>query len=317
MTATMVPASLQAAIELMDNAAAELQRITERTEFALSVVTQAIRTQEAIAKGKVLKQLRDEIPDGEWMKFLNREDVQLDHSMALRFINASQLAEDAELCGFGLEGLEGFSPRTLAAIQSLPTEQRLEVLEDVDENGTKYTENAVREISRKTETKISKTAEQLAAAKARKQQKLDEGQPEWETRQETASIKKFEDRIKQLESELEREKEQKQELADSKGTAEDDLHKAQKRLEQAQTDLANALEESQKLRFDEDTARSQRVSRTGNQLVLTLPQTLADVQKFIADREYFAEKTRDAIENQINTLIAYLHEHYTTDQTAE
>lgn len=297
----------------MDQAAVELQRITEKTEFALSVVTQAIRTQEAIAKGKILKQLRDEVPDGEWMKFLNREDVRLKYNQAQAFINAAQLVEDASPI-YGEEMLLDFGAHTLSAIHKLPTETKLELLDKAEETGKPIGQAEVVEVSKKTETKLSKTAEKLAEAKAKKAEKIAEGE---NPRHEIESIKKLEARILQLESELEREKEQKQELADSKGTAEDDLHTAQKKLEKAQAELANALEESQKLRFDEDTARSQRVSRTGNQLVLTLPQTLADVQKFIADREYFAEKTREAIENQINTLIAYLNEHYTTDQTTE
>ena len=308
----MVPASLQAAIDLMDNAAAELQRITEKTEFALSVVTQAIRTQEAIAKGKVLKQLRDEIPHGEWEKFLNRPDVKLPYKTALDYINAASLVDDQSEF-YSAETFEKFAGSTLAAMhQKMSVEKQQEILSNAN-TGKALSRREVLEEAKKPEVKIEKLKEKRDQALV----KAEEAHSNQIRNEANESAKRYEDRIKQLESELEREKEQKQELAESKGTAEDDLHKAQKRLEQAQTDLANALEESQKLRFDEDTARSQRVSRTGNQLVLTLPQTLADVQKFIADREYFAEKTRDAIENQINTLIAYLHEHYTTDQTTE
>jgi hypothetical protein len=53
--------------QLMDDAAEELGRITERTEFALSVVVQSVRTQEAIAKGVVLNQLKEKVEDGKWL----------------------------------------------------------------------------------------------------------------------------------------------------------------------------------------------------------------------------------------------------------
>ena len=49
----------------------------------------------------------------------------------------------------------------------------------------------------------------------------------------------------------------------------------------------------------------------GNALMLALPQTLSDVQKYIAEREFFVEKTQQAIEGQIETLMAYLQEHFT------
>ena len=132
-----------------------------------------------------------------------------------------------------------------------------------------------------------------------------------------AEVKRFEARILQLEAELEREKEQKSEISDSLTEKEDDLHTAQKKLEQAQADLAKALEESHSLRFDADTARQQRVSRVGNQLILTLPQLLADLQKYVAEYEFFAENVQDAVGEQLKTLMSYLDEHFKHQETYE
>lgn len=308
-TIEQIPAELKADMDLMDKAAAELSRITERTEFTLSVITQAIRTQEAIAKGKVLIQLRDTIPDGEWIKFLNREDVRIGYQQALHYINAAQLMLDAEPL-YGEEMLLNFSTKTLAATHLLPTEAKLEVLEQAESTGAAPTEKQVREIAKKPEVKLSLAAEKLADAKNRKANAAPNSS---EKASASTTIKKYEDRILQLESEIEREKQQKVELSDGLTSAEDDLHVAQKKLEKAQSELANAMEEADKLRFDEDTARAQRISRVGNQLVLTLPQTLADVQKFVADRSNFQEKTHTVITDQIKTLLAYLNEHFTED----
>ena len=310
--ATLTKADTQANIQKMDAAALELQRITEKTEFALSVVTQAIRTQEAVAKGKVLKQLREDIPDGEWMKFLNREDVRLNHKTALTYINAAQLMEDAGPL-YGTDMLELMGARTLGRIQTLPTDAKLDLLDQVEETGKPLVEREVEEIAKTPEVKLSKTAEKLQEAKARKQN----ASTAHERHDADRAIKKYEDRILQLESELAREKEHKTELSDGLTSAEDDLHTATKKLEEAQAELAKALEESHNLRFDEDTARSQRVSRVGNQLILTLPQLLADLQKYVGEYEYFAETVQSAVSDQIKTLMAYLDEHFKSTETQE
>ena len=317
--ATLVPEELQLDIRKMDEAAAELQRITERTEFALSVVTQAIRTQEAIAKGKVLKQLRDEIPDGEWMKFLNREDVALKYDTALGYINAAQLVEDAGPL-YGEQMFMQFGAGTLERIQQLPVDTKLEVLDKAEEE---YLENpekfkapsraSIEKLSKTPEVKLSKTAEKLAEAKERKANATS-GRDKADA---DKAIKQFEARILQLESELAKEKEHKMELSDGLTSAEDDLHTATKKLEEAQAELAKALEESHSLRFDEDTARQQRVSRVGNQLILTVPQLLSDLQKYVAEYDYFPENVQIAMGDQIKTLMAYLDEHFKPAETYE
>ena len=305
----------ETAITLMDNAAVELQRITDRTEFALSVVTQAIRTQEAIAKGKVLKQLRDEIPDGEWLKFLNREDVRLSHQTSLNYINAAQLVEDAAPL-YGEDMLLEFGATTLSRIHTLPTDAKLALLDKSEETGEAPTNREITAINKRTETKLSKTAEQLAEAKQRKEEAKAAGE-KGKYDHAVQSIKKYEDRILQLESELAREQEHKQELSDGLTSAEDDLHTATKKLEEAQAELAKALEESHSLRFDADTARQQRVSRVGNQLILTIPQLLADLQKYVAEYEFFSENVQNAVGDQLKTLMSYLDEHFKDHQTYE
>ena len=57
MTSTMIPAELQAYRQDGRNGCKE-RKGSLKTEFAISVVTQAIKTQEAIAKGNVLRQLK-------------------------------------------------------------------------------------------------------------------------------------------------------------------------------------------------------------------------------------------------------------------
>ena len=330
---TTIPASLQNDIEIMDAAAAELARITERTEFALSVVTQAIRTREACAKGLILKELRDQIPDGEWLKFLNREDVALNHETATRFINAAQLVEDAAPL-YGEDMLMNFSYSTLDSVNKLPANAKLEVLDNAEESGKAPTLKEVKKVAKKTETKLSKAAEDLAAAKAKKKsadEKFEEvkadpevepgsreyGQANTSVTNANTSVKNLEARIVQLESELEREQEQKKDLTDSNEQKDADLTQAQAKLTKTQDQLGRLMEETEKLRFDEDTARSQRIGRVSNQLILTLPQTLADLQKFVADQEHFEEKVRTAITDQIKQLSAYLNEHFSSTKAKD
>lgn len=310
----MIPTELQIDIQKMDAAAAELQRITERTEFALSVVTQAIRTQEAIAKGKVLKQLRDEIPDGEWMKFLNREDVSINHGTALGYINAAQLVEDAGPL-YGEDMLMNIGSTTLDLIHKLPTNEKLEVLDQTQETGKPPTQRQLQKLQSKTSTKLSKNAEKLIEAKERKESATNSV----DRKHANADVKRLELRILQLESDLEKEQSQKTEISDSLTEKEDDLHTATRKLEEAQADLAKALEESHSLRFDADTARQQRVSRVGNQLILTVPQLLADLQKYVAEYDYFSENVQIAVGDQLKTLMAYLDEHFKhqTDEETE
>lgn len=310
----MIPTELQIDIQKMDAAAAELQRITERTEFALSVVTQAIRTQEAIAKGKVLKQLRDEIPDGEWMKFLNREDVSINHGTALGYINAAQLVEDAGPL-YGEDMLMNIGSTTLDLIHKLPTNEKLEVLDQTQETGKPPTQRQLQKLQSKTSTKLSKNAEKLIEAKERKESATNSV----DRKHANADVKRLELRILQLESDLEKEQSQKTEISDSLTEKEDDLHTATRKLEEAQADLAKALEESHSLRFDADTARQQRVSRVGNQLILTVPQLLADLQKFVAEYDYFSDNVQIAVGDQLKTLMAYLDEHFKhqTDEETE
>lgn len=332
-TLELTPAELKADMDLMDEAAAELSRITERTEFTLSVLTQAIRTQEAIAKGKVLIQLRDRIPDGEWQKFLNREDVRLSYQSALLYINAAQLIEDAGPL-YGEEMLMNFGVNALSGINKLPTDAKLSLLDKAEETGNPIKLPEVTKLSDKTETKLSKSAERLADAKEKKQkasEKYEQVKADpnikatdadyikaaTNNRNADQSIEKLEARILQLESELEKEHVQKAEINDTLTERDDDLSVANRKLTEAQDSLAKAIEEAHKLRFDGDTARQQRVARVGNQLILTLPQVLADIQKFVADREGFEEKISNSVTNQINVLKSYLNEHFYNPETEQ
>ena len=330
---TTIPASLQNDIEIMDAAAAELARITERTEFAISVVTQAIRTQEAIAKGRILKELRDQIPDGEWLKFLNREDVRISHAQSVQYINAAELVEVAGPI-YGEDMLMNFGIGSLDTINKLPMDAKLEVLDKAEQTGKPPSVKETTAIAQKTETKLSKATENLAAAKAKKKEasenlKKIQADPEISAKDAECvqatnaeqnakrSVKTLEDRIVQLEAELTREQEQKKDLTDSNEQKDADLTQAQAKLTKTQDQLGRLMEETEKLRFDEDTARSQRIGRVSNQLILTLPQTLADLQKFVADQEHFEEKVRTAITDQIKQLSAYLNEHFSSTKAKD
>ena len=313
--------------KLFEDAALELRRITERADFALQVVTQAIRTQEAIAKGKVLLALKEAIPEGEWMNFLQREDVPITQATAASYMNAARLFEDAAPI-YGEDMLLNHGAHALASIQRLPLDAKLELLDKAEETGKPTLLREAQAVAMKPETKLSKTAELLAEAKAKKQaakQQLEDPECKGKERKAVAQtvrqqdeyIENYENRIKQLEAELAREKEHKTELSEGLNEAEDSLSQANRKLEQAQKELAAALEEAHGLRFDGETAQAQRISRVGNALMLALPQTLSDVQKYVAEREHFAEKVQQAVDGQVKTLMSYLQEHFAYAQNEE
>ena len=319
--------------KLFEDAAIELRRITERADFAIQVVTQAIRTQETVAKGNVLIRLKEAVPDGEWLAFLEREDVGINPPTASKWMRAAQLVIDAGPI-YGEDLLLNFGASALADVQSLPLEVKLDVLDQAEETGKPPSYKETRALHADPKVKLSKAQEQLAEAKAKRQAakeraaevranpELSSRDPEYRSAvgavvDANSSIETLENRIKQLEAELTREKEHKTELSEGLNEAEDSLSQANRKLEQAQKELAAALEEAHSLRFDGETAQTQRISRVGNALMLALPQTLSDVQKYVAEREHFAEKVQQAVDGQVKTLMSYLQEHFEYAQNEE
>jgi hypothetical protein len=288
--------------EAIEAAKAEIARVDERAEYTITVLTQAIRTQAAVAKGRVLLQLRERFDaapeyEGMWRKFLT--ECAVSEPVVYQWMNAARTVEAASPL-FGEEMLLQMSYKTLNTIQQLPSSAQADVLATAQETGTVPTIKAVTELAKAPEVKLDKATEDLAAALAKRnaaKQKLEEvkADPEVSSRAQDAAqcaannaditVKRLEETIEQLRSQV----------------AEDKI-----KSEQAAKESERLNAELELLKFDDDAARDQRVKRVGNTLIVQLPAVLSDLQKYIAEKEHYDTKVVGSLDNSIETLINFL-----------
>ena len=267
----------------------EIARIDERADFAISVVTQAIRTQASVAKGAVLLKLRerfDQVPalDGKWYQFL--DEIEVNKANAIRWMNSARVvAEHGPQCGEDL--LLSFSSEGLNNLYRLPTVIKEAVLEDAVETGKPPSSKEMADITAKPQTKLAKALEALEA-KAERLEELNEGAEPTHSQEKyqlKGDTKKLEETIEQLKSQI----------------AEDKIKAEQSAKE---TERLNA--ELELLKYDDEAAREQRVKRVGNTLIVQLPAVLSDLQKYVAEKDHYDKKVVDSLDKSIETLINYL-----------
>jgi hypothetical protein len=272
--------AFEAAIE---EARAEIHRIDEKAEFAISVVTQAIKTQAQVAKGRVLVALRgrfDKAPqlEGKWASFLTSIDVA--QNTALGWMNAAKAVDENSL-QYGGDFLMQFGGANLARIQKLPEVIKEAVLETAVDTGELPTCKEIAEIHAKPATKLARALEQL----------------------EDNALKKAEDNPAPVAAKLDKQEAKLLETIEQLKSqiAEDKIKREQQEKE---TERLNA--EIELLKFDDEAAREQRVKRVANSLIVQVPAVLSDLQKYIAEKEYYSSKQKDSIDNSIETLVNFL-----------
>jgi hypothetical protein len=272
----------------IEQAREEIHRIDERAEFAISVVTQAIRTQATVAKGRVLLQLRerfDQVPqlDGKWVEFLNSEDIT--QQAANGWMNAARAVNENSL-QYGEDFLMGFSATALAKVQTLPAVIKEAVLETAVEEDKVPTLKEVEAVGKKPATKLAKALEQLElnALKQVEAENSEDSYPEerYKLRQQE---KKLQETIEQLKSQI----------------AEDKIKREQQEKE---AERLNA--ELDLLKYDDAAAREQRVKRVASSLIVSLPAVLSDLQKYVAEKDHYESKHVKSIDSSIDTLINFL-----------
>lgn len=282
----------------------EITRIDERAEFTIQVLTQAIRTQAAVAKGRVLLQLRerfDQAPEleGKWTALL--DDLSISNNTAYQWINSAKVVDTASPI-FGDELLLNMSPAALHKIHQLPTEAKLDVLEQAEQTGKAPTVKEVTAVAQKPEVKLDKATEDLIAARARRQAakeaydnvredpEIGSKDPEYKRIQNAADhaerqVQRLEETIEQLRSQI----------------AEDKI-----KAEQQAKEAERLNSELDLLKYDDTAAREQRVKRVGNTLIVQLPAVLSDVQKYIAEKEHYDTRVVSSLDSSIETLINFL-----------
>lgn len=286
--------------EQLNNAANEFNRINQKEELALRAVTQQIKTQAAIAKGKVLLTLQQQIPKGEFMNFLQRPDIDLPYTSANRYmVVAKQFEEVADLAGGEYASM--FSSTALTNLGALPAKRKQELVEEFatrPESDAVPSAKEIKAVSDQTEIKLEKASEELEAAQAKRlnaEEQLaelkaqggnssSEGYQELHTEKASAnrSIEKLENKLNQL----------------------------QKQLDQEAVEKERISKEVEMLKFDEVAARQQRVNRVGNQLILTVPALMSDLQKYVSENEYYSNEVQTAVNGPITNLLSFLQQHF-------
>lgn len=205
------------------------------------------------------------------------------------------------------ESFEKLSPNTASKIWNLPAETRKAFLNDIS-NGEIPTREQVAEVAKRPDVQLSKAEELLAAAKERQvsagkhweavkadpeiPSTLEDGakNPEYRSAQRnfentSTSIANFEQQIADLQAEIEAEKLKTAEEAEEKARVETEL---------------------QRLKYDDASARAERIKRVGSSLTMSVPQTLADIQKFFAEKDEYPEDVRKHLVEQATILANYI-----------
>ena len=257
----------------LEQAKSDLAAIDEKADFALQVVAQSIRTQATVAKGKVLIQLREQYPalatkgkNAVWSKFL--ESIELTTTTAGYWMKAAEAVEKNS-DAFGEDFLLQFNTHSLATLQSMPEVIREAVLEDAVESGEIPTQREVNEVAQKPQTKLAKALEKLDDIDVEDEVKID----------------KMKETITQLKSQIAEEK---------------------IKVDQQEKENERVTAELELLQYDDGAAREQRIKRVSNQLIVSIPSVLSDLQKYIAEKEHYPSKTTKSLDASLETLVNFL-----------
>ena len=262
--------------------------IDERAEFAIQVVTQSIRTQAAVAKGQVLNEIRPLFDEGEnegkWLAFL--EEIDLKHATAKQWMNSAKLVEE-QGAKYGESFLMEFSYSTLTHVQRLPEVVKEAVLADAAEEGKVPTAAELSQISKAPQTRLAAVFEKMEAKQQRLAEIEDGAEPAFpeETTRIKSKLKQYEESLEQLKSQIAEEK---------------------IKAEQKAKDTERLEAELELLKYDDEAAREQRVKRVASSLIVSLPAVLSDLQKFVAEKEFYPSKQSKSIDDSIETLVTFL-----------
>lgn len=288
--------------QAFEAAKAEIQRIDERAEYAIQVVTQAIRSRATISKGIVLLNLKEQFKnnpelDGQWTSFLS--DLGVHHSLANRWMTAASVVQE-NAGDFGVDILMEFSPHALAELPRLPQPMAKAVLQEAVETGKPKTIKEVQALATAPTTKRFKTLEELEALASEKDN-LKEQLSQVDEDSEDAAV---------LSSQLKALENRERVLQQEKDALKEEIDEANRQKAQLAEEASALRKELTNLKFDEDAARIQRVKRISHSLPNLLPQALADFQRYLAEKSFYSIDSRQAIDAQAKALLEALKKHY-------
>ena len=312
-TATIEIQKNETAIKLEDNlcsalqqAEQQLKQIDNNAEVAISMVTQAIRTRAAVEKGKVLREIQDNYGHlssfdgtfGDWLK-----DQGIEYTAANRWMNASRMCEDGSTI-FGEEMMMSFSSKALSKMHTLPAEAKLDLLEQAEATGKPPTIKEVTAVHDKTETKISKAAELLQEARAKRQEAI----KDWEETKANPEIKSGTEEYTNALSAAKRAEARVEELQTRINDLQTQLGQEKSKAASEAEARRRTEEELEKLKFDDATVRANRITRIQSTLTVHIPQVQSDIQRFKAEYQHYPEEYQLAIDTLVKDLKSYLSE---------
>jgi len=288
----------------------ELRRIDERAELAINTITQAIKTQAVVAKGRALLDLERKLigftPE-------NRNDRLLpmleelggpDQRTAKTWMAAAMSVEQNAYLTGGEDFLMNFTPTVLTKLGALPESKRADVLETAQKNGKKkVTAKQLDAVAKQPDTIKEKTAEQLELALAEK----------YRLSQELDALKK-DMTVVTDDPEYRRAVTAQEEAVSQALVLEEKLEEAQK---EARIYKKQAYEANKKLEDHDDASEEQeaeakkiRIRKIGSTLPNRIPDVLADIQRFKAEEKDFDPEVREIIVTQIKMLAAFILPNY-------
>lgn len=289
----------------LNDAAEKIKQIDQQAEFTINMLSKAVKTRADVEKGSVLRVLKEQLEansqyhDSSFKSWLAEQGIT--YVVASRWMNASMMVEDGASI-FGEEMMLGISTSSLARMQNLPADAKLDMLEVVEKTGKAPTMREVEEKGQKLETQISKTAELLQAAREKRQQAWED----WETvkaehkpgdagyKLGNRTAHDSSNRVAELEKRLE-ELQKKLEDEERKSATEAAARRSKE-------------EELEKMMFDDVSVREQRIKRIQSTLTVHIPQVQSDLQRFKAEYKHYPEDHRAAIDNLIIELKSFLQD---------
>ncbi|QNJ31513.1 hypothetical protein SynPROS91_01135 [Synechococcus sp. PROS-9-1] len=294
------------------SAATEYLRIETVADRTIERVVREVRRQEWIAKGAEIRKIRAEIgPDTKCLKLwhsLNMWDPAMEANGLKRvegmsnYSNIMRMAvNEAYLMGMQLD--DEFALRMphqviQLARTKLPEDLAEFVLCEAQDQDEPPTCKEIEELATQPTVKLSKAEEVLAKFAAKKE----EASKEWEEVRGNASNPGYQRVRESLERAERLLKDQSTKVAELEAEIEKEkLNTAEEAEEKARVE-----KELQKLKFDDAAARAERVKRVSSTLTLSVPQTLADVQKFFAERNDYPEEVQKHLLQQCTLLANYI-----------
>lgn len=201
----------------------------------------------------------------------------------------------------GADKFNQLADRAASGLMMLPTDYREAFFADIV-NGDLPSQSTVEEVNSRTEVKLSKAEELLAAARVRKEQaddkwemvktdqNIDKASKEYKTAMKapqyfSKTINAYENKIADLTAQVEAEQAR--------------VSEYERREEKTKSEL-------EKLRFDDDSTREERIKRLTNSLTISVPQVMADLQKFFTEKDHYPTEVREHLLEQSVYLTNYI-----------